>query len=82
MMYCLTLEKSLKLPKQENAITDYVELPQSHIHHNTHTPHYITNIALNVVTIGTELAPNNCASSTKLLIEATTEKPGWQTYSN
>ena len=46
------------------------------IHHNTHTPHYVTNIALNVVAIGTELAPNNYASSTKLLIEATTEKPG------
>ena len=52
------------------------------IYHNTHTPHYVTNIALNVVTIGTELAPNNYASSTKLLIEATTEKPGSQTYSN
>ena len=52
------------------------------IYHNTHTPDYVTNIALNVVTIGTELAPDNYASSTKLLIEATTENPGWQTYSN
>ena len=52
------------------------------IHHNIHTPHYVTNLALNVVTTGTELASNNYACSTKLLIEATTEKPGWQTYSN
>ena len=52
------------------------------IHHNTHTPHYVTYIALNVVTIETELAPNNYSSSTKLLIEATTEEPGWQTNLN